>query len=201
MMKKSLRTFVVLDLETTGLDAQEAHITEIGAIKVDENGRRIGSFHTMVTLPEGEKVPKFITDLTGITDSDLECGMNIDSAIEALDAFIGDSTVVAQFASFDMGFLVAKGMREFKHFCCTRSMSRLVEPEEKASLKDICARYGINLQGHHRSMADVEATIQAFFILKRILEREKIDFENVLIESADRPLKYIPKNAKVQAVA
>lgn len=49
------KTYVVLDLETTGLDYKSEQITEIGAIKIDEGFNEIDRFHTMVALEEGRE--------------------------------------------------------------------------------------------------------------------------------------------------
>src|SRR6187402_157921 len=56
-------TFVVLDLETTGGAPDGGGITEIGAVKV-RGGERLGVFGTLVN--PGERLPPFITVLTGI---------------------------------------------------------------------------------------------------------------------------------------
>nr|MDF9460603.1 exonuclease domain-containing protein [Bacillus pumilus] len=71
------QTYVVLDLETTGLDHKKDQIIEIGAIKIRFNGWdrefvEVDRFHTMVALEEGRDLPEFITNLTVITEEDLE---------------------------------------------------------------------------------------------------------------------------------
>lgn len=71
------QTYVVLDLETTGLDHKKDQIIEIGAIKIRLGGRfrayeEVSRFHTMVALEEDRDLPEFITKLTGITEEELE---------------------------------------------------------------------------------------------------------------------------------
>ncbi|WP_353856769.1 3'-5' exonuclease [Bacillus sp. Bos-x628] len=187
--------YIVFDFETTGLNANEEQIIEIASAKLDENLNPIDTFHTMVALNEGRILPQFIRQLTGITAEDLEDGMPEDEALEKLKKFIGDSVVVAQFASFDLAFL-AKVMKPEK-FICTRSMARMLRPEEYASLKNLIEIYGVTNLDPHRAYADVEATIQVFKHQKAECEERGIEYMNVLIDSNERPLNYVPDNAIV----
>ncbi|MCY9329961.1 3'-5' exonuclease [Bacillus haynesii] len=193
------KTYVVLDLETTGLDYQNDQIIEIGAIKIDAWCDEIDRFHTMVALEEGRELPEFITKLTGITAEDLEGAPSETDALSSLREFIGDSIVVAQNAPFDLSF-ISRGGIEPEYFHCTRAMVQFAEPELSASLKNVAKRNGISLEGHHRALNDVEATIEVF---KQYLPR--VDdvyngFLNIVQDSADRPLKFTPKNAVVRTV-
>jgi DNA polymerase III subunit epsilon len=191
-------TYVFLDFETTGLDYQTEQIIEIGAIKVDDNFDELGRFHTMVALEEGRELPEFITKLTGITTEDLIGAPTEEEALYQLREFIDDSIVVAQNAPFDLSFL-SRGGFEPELFICTRALFRYVEPELSASLKDVCARRGISLEGHHRALNDVEATIEAF---KQYVKEipPNYDMFNVVLDAPDRPLRFVPKGAKVRHV-
>ena len=63
-------TYVVVDLETTGLDPERDQIIEIGALEVVQ-GKRGRTFSTLIqprTPLSGHYVSPFITQLTGITD-------------------------------------------------------------------------------------------------------------------------------------
>lgn len=64
---------VGFDTETTGLNVQEDHIIEVGAVLWDTE--RKAPLYMMSSLIKGPHIPKLdakITELTGITDSDLE---------------------------------------------------------------------------------------------------------------------------------
>ncbi|MGG4434456.1 exonuclease domain-containing protein [Priestia megaterium] len=194
-----MNTYVVLDLETTGLDYTKEQITEIGAIKIDENYNEIDRFHTMVSLEEGRELSEFITKLTGITEKDLEGYPPENICLMELDEFIGDSIVVAQNAPFDLSF-ISRGGIEPEKFICTRALVRYVEPELSASLKDVTKRNGISLEGHHRALNDVLATIE---VLRNYLPKagEYYDPYNVVLDEPSRPLKFLPKYSQVRKVA
>jgi DNA polymerase III subunit epsilon len=192
-----MKTYTVIDFETTGLDYKTDQIIEIAAVKIDENFKEIGRFHTMVKLNEGRELPRFIKELTGINEEDLVAGMDEQNALATLILFIDDSTVIAQNASFDLSFLNRLNMCEIDSFICTRALTKLIEPNENPSLKTTCERHGIKLEGHHRGMNDVLATIEVFKLMKAKADELGVEYQNVVIDSSERPLRFIPGCAKV----
>ena len=95
-----LRSFVVIDVETTGFNEKKDRIIEIGLIKVVE-GEEKETFDTFVN--PGTAIPTHITQLTGITDDDVaEAPSFQELAIQVLE-FIGDAVIVAHNAPFNMG--------------------------------------------------------------------------------------------------
>lgn len=201
----------VIDVETTGLDHTTDHITEIAAIRAEVSAdgkiREIGRFQTFVALPDSSaQIPPEITELTGISTDDLRGAPWSFFAVEALAAFALNSVVVAHNAPFDLAFLAefydVSGDQAFipDKFACTRALSRLVDPDESARLADVCARYGVELNGHHRAMNDVEATLQVYAKLREKAEVNGITYRNVVIDSEERPLKYTPPGAIVWTI-
>lgn len=190
--------YTVLDFETTGLNYQEEQVIEIGATKLDKYLKPVSQLNLLVKLDEGRELPEFITNLTGITAEDLEnAPVEEYTALSMLEAFIGDDIVVAQFASFDLSYL-SKVMKP-ERFICTRSVSRILDNKKKAGLKDLVPRYGATLDNHHRALADVEATVEVFKGMMGRLFLEGYHMEevlNVMVDSKERPLKYVPTNTK-----
>lgn len=185
--------YTFIDFETTGFDPNEEQVIEVAAVKVDANLNVKGTLHLMVALKNGKELPDIIVELTGIKEEDLVGGFDEKQSLEILAQFIGNSTVVAQFASFDLGFL-AKQL-EPTSFICTRSMAQLLRPNEKSSLKNLVERYGVALDNHHRALDDVTATIEVFKHLRK--ECEDIEYVNIMTETSERPLRYVPSIAKV----
>ncbi|MDR9852939.1 3'-5' exonuclease [Paenibacillus sp. VCA1] len=197
-------TVTVLDLETTGLDPATDHITEIAAIRAevgaDGSIREIGRFQTFVGSDAGVVIPLEITELTGIRTEDLRGAPDMYVALTAFWYFARGSVWIAHNSPFDFSF-IAKIYTNGDHFACTRAMSHLVDPDESASLKDVCPRYGIELNGHHRAMNDVEATLQLYAKLREKAEINGISYRNVVIDSDERPLKYVPPGAIVRTIS
>jgi DNA polymerase-3 subunit epsilon len=97
-------TFVIVDLETTGGAPDGSGITEIGAVKV-RGGEVLGEFGTLVN--PGERLPAFITVLTGITEAMLVEAPPITQVLPAFLEFAKGAVLVAHNAPYDTGFLKA----------------------------------------------------------------------------------------------
>lgn len=97
-------TFMVVDLETTGGSPSGGGITEIGAVKV-RGGEVLGEFATLVH-PE-ERLPPFITVLTGITEAMLLPAPKIAEVLPGFLQFAEGAVWVAHNAPYDTGFLKA----------------------------------------------------------------------------------------------
>ena len=79
-----LDTFVTVDLETTGLNPNEAEIIAVGAVRV-ESGSVTDTFHTYVRAEAG--IPEETRRLTGITPGMLEGAPGPRSALTDLQEF------------------------------------------------------------------------------------------------------------------
>ncbi len=188
--------YVVVDFETTGLEPSDAFVIEVGAIRYDENHNEVDRFHSMCECDI--ILPDFITKLTGITDDDLVDQPAESDVLAELIDFVGDDYFIAHHAPFEMAFVAEVTGHHFRKFICTRVMSRLIEPDEKANLKHVVDRWGVDLDGHHRSMNDVEATAEIFFKMKEYAAEKmpELDFENHLLNSDERPLMFYPKHVR-----
>ena len=186
-------TFIVFDIETTGLSKENDKITEIGAVKV-ENGKIIERFSTFVNPKK--RLSEEIIKLTNITDDMLKDAPTIDKVLPQFLKFCGNGVLVAHNAGFDVGFI--RNNAEALHMSSvdntvldTVELSRTLLPELKKHKLDIVAEHlGVSLEGHHRAVNDAEATAEIFIKLVAMLEQKgitNIDEINVL---ASRTVNY-----------
>lgn len=99
---KKVRPYVILDIETTGLDENKDEIIEIGALKI--SGNKVEEFNYLTRI--NKKVPEIITDLTGIRDKDLDNkGIDLKEALINLKEFIGNYGIVGYNINFDLAFI------------------------------------------------------------------------------------------------
>ena len=70
------KAIVLFDCETTGTDPAKNQIIELAAMRIEQtnNGslRVAGQMDNFIRLPEGERIPEKIVELTGITDEILQ---------------------------------------------------------------------------------------------------------------------------------
>lgn len=162
--------YVVVDIETTGLDPDSDSIIEIGAIKY-EKGEEVGAYSTIVNIEE--PIPSSVSALTGITDKDIEMGVTLEDAIVGFVTFIGSYPLVMHNALFDMSFIDAAldslDMDELgNQRIDTLELSRRTLPKMMHhKLADLCSLFEIDATEAHRAMADCRMTHEVFLCLLR----------------------------------
>lgn len=184
--------FTVLDFETTGLDANEAQVTELAAKKYDAEGNCVGTIHTFVQLTEGREPSPYAK----VTKEDCATGLNEINAMQLLASFLDGSTVVAQYAPFDFSFLSKHGYTPGS-FICTRALTHLVEPGENPSLSPTVERLGLEVLDAHRALDDVLMTKEVFFKQKERADQQELAYRNVVVDFAKRPLRFTPAHATI----
>ncbi|MDR0839982.1 MAG: type I-E CRISPR-associated endoribonuclease Cas2e [Christensenellaceae bacterium] len=167
--------YIVIDIETTGLNDERDEIIEIGAKKV-KDGLIVDELEILVCV--NMPVPAKITALTGITQEMIEQnGVALSEAMQKFIAFAERLPAVAHNAAFDFGFLrqaCAKcGMRIFDNrYYDTLALTRKHLPELRdRKLGTIAAHFGIDTDQMHRGGNDCLITKQVFEHLVAIAEK------------------------------
>lgn len=161
--KSPKKNYVVIDIETDGLDENKNLIIEIGAIK--EENSKIYEFSSLIKI--GKKLPKTITDLTHIRDAYLEeNGRSLKEVLEDLKNFIKDLPLVGYNVNFDIRF-INKALDNLKMDRINNKsydLLRYVKKEKKYlgdySLETVIREYGINEKVPHRALEDSRLTYQ-----------------------------------------
>ena len=153
---------VVLDFESTGLNTAKARIIEVGAVKLVE-GTITETFQELVD-PE-EALPPKITEITGITDANLQGQPKAAEVLPRLLAFIGDAPIAAHNAAFDANLLRSElkrlGLRYTGPVLDTLVYARKLYPKLKSyRLGALCKHLGVSLKNAHRAVHDAAATAQ-----------------------------------------
>ncbi|MGF2054051.1 PolC-type DNA polymerase III [Vagococcus fluvialis] len=169
-------TYIVFDVETTGLSAVYDTIIELAAVRMHK-GNVIDTFEQFID--PGHPLSQTTINLTGITDEMVRGSKSEKEVLTMFREFCGEDILVAHNASFDMGFLNTSyekyDMPEAPNpVIDTLELSRLLHPEMKSHrLNTLSKKYNINLEQHHRAVYDSEATGHLCWIF---VKKAKEDF-------------------------
>ncbi len=160
--------YVVLDFETTGLDANINRIVEVGAVKV-RDGCPTDKFTTLVD-PE-QFIPSYISTKIHITNTMVYGKPKIEQVLPQLMEFIGELPIVAHNAPFDMSFLLANarrlGIEVNNSVIDTLALSRKYNKEcKRHNLGYLTDFFGIELKNAHRAYFDAAATQKLYEIIR-----------------------------------
>ncbi|SEN57333.1 DNA polymerase-3 subunit alpha [Amphibacillus marinus] len=172
-------SYVVFDVETTGLSAVYDTIIELAAVKV-RDGDIVDRFERFAN--PHKPLSQTIKDLTGITDDMVKDAPEVKDVLAEFREWMGDDILVAHNASFDIGF-INQGFKQHgvekatNPVIDTLELGRFILPQLKSHrLNILCKYYGIELTQHHRAIYDTEAT--AYLLLKLIKEAQEKEITN-----------------------
>jgi len=159
-------SFVILDIETTGVNCKEDNIIEISAIRYD-NFKETSVFSTLVN-PQ-TPLPDVITRLTGIMPIELEAAPVWEHIQDDFLHFIGNFPLVGHnICGFDIRFIEkAIGFKITAPIIDTLDLARRAFPNlPNHRLAYLNSALGIGSQNSHRALDDVRTT---FALLKKCL--------------------------------
>ena len=171
-------TFVVFDVETTGLSAVYDTIIELAAVKIN-NGEIIERFESFAN--PHHRLSATTINLTGITDDMVQNAPEVGEVIQRFHDWVGNDVLVAHNASFDMGFLNVGykniGLEKAKNpVIDTLELGRFLYPEMKNHrLNTLTKKFDIELTQHHRAIYDAEAT--GYLLLKMLKDASEKGIE------------------------
>ena len=172
-------TAIVLDVETTGLDASEGdRIVEIGMVEVEGHP----------PVPTGRKFQKYINpqrevsrvayDVHGLSDEFLQSKPTFADIADEFLEFIGDSNIVAHNAGFDLAFVnaelrfIGRGAIAGDRVTDTLEMARAdrdLSGLQRFSLDALCRHFNIDnserLRVAHGALRDAELLAKVYFNL------------------------------------
>ena len=182
-----MSSIVAVDIETTGLNADEDAIIEIGAVKF--SGRRVEGTWTSLINPR-KPIPSFITQLTGISNNMVRNAPLLMDKIGELIAFVGDAPVLGHNVTFDLTFLRQTGALKHNIEIDTYELAAVLMPTaSRYNLSALAQQLGIVLSSAHRALDDAKATHGVFIELIEKARQLPIDLLAELVRLGE-PLSW-----------
>lgn len=156
--------YAIVDIETSGGTPKESKVIEI-AIIIHDGEKVIDRYETLVN-PE-KNIDWYVTKLTGISNKDVAKSPKFFEVAKDILSFIENRTFVAHNIGFD--YPIVRG--EFKslgydlrlpHLCTIQTARVLIPGVDSYGLKNLSNHLNIELDSHHRAMADTQATADIF---------------------------------------
>ena len=160
------KSFVCIDIETTGLSPLYDDIIEVSGIRVID-GEITDKFSETINI--NRPLPPFITALTGITDKELSKSNCAENVLTRFCNFVGGDILLGHNVNFDINFLYDKcldktGILFENDFIDTLKIGKKLLPHLKHhKLDDLAEYYSIPPRTLHRALGDCEMTVKCYF--------------------------------------
>ncbi len=165
------RTYVALDLETTGLDPKRDTILEVGAVRFRTSIRdgtiQAETLDTWSSLVNpGRPIPIQIQQLTGITQDEVLGAPRLPQIVGQLLRFVDHHPLVGHNVSFDVSFLHSHDLPLSNPAVDTFELAGILMPHAaRYSLIKLGEAFGLPNLCSHRALADALATKDLFVAL------------------------------------
>jgi DNA polymerase III epsilon subunit family exonuclease len=160
---------VALDLETTGLHAEQDAILEVAAIKF-QGATIVDKMETLVS--PGRSIPFRVQRLTGITPQHVSDAPGFESIASQLHQFLKDYPIVGHSIPFDVGFLRRHGLVRNNPLIDTFELATVLLPSLPSyNLGQVAEALNVPVApGRHRAMVDTILAMQVFLALHQRLQ-------------------------------
>jgi len=166
---------IVLDTETTGLEASQGHrIIEIGCVEL-VNRKLTGNHYHQYINPQRE-IDQGAIEVHGITSEFLADKPLFEQVAAEFTEYIADAELIIHNAPFDLGFLNAELQRldssrvPLESVCTiidTLVMARGKHPGQRNNLDALCQRYGVDNSQRdlHGALLDAEILADVYLAM------------------------------------
>lgn len=170
---------VVLDTETTGLDARTARVVQIGVLRLAK-GKLEADAHFERLIDPGIPVPPEASAVHGITDATIKGAAPFAAVIDELDAFIGSSILIGHNIGYDLAVLRSEYERagrvwRARRALDVRALARLAAPTlAHYGLKQLCEWLDIKCDPQGAASNDAKSTVRVFEAILPMLRAKDI---------------------------
>ncbi len=170
---------IVLDLETTGLDARIARAVQIGVIPISEGHIARERALDLLINPE-IAIPGSAIAVHGITDEMVARALPFGQQISAIETYIGSSIIIGHTIDYDLAILEHEYERADKVWRRPRALdvrilARVAAPTlVDHSLDRLCEWLNVSISRRHSAIGDAMATAEVFLRLIPILREHGI---------------------------
>lgn len=165
---RTLKDYVVVDLETTGLSSHRDKIIEIGVLHIVD-GQVAGEFGTLIN--PGAHIPPVASAVNGIRDTDVKDAPRIEDVIQQVAQILEGNPVVGYNVSFDLAFIsrafTEAGIAQTITYGDVLQLARKAYPECKDhKLQTVSRKLGISAAQTHRAVDDCRLTYKVYEICR-----------------------------------
>jgi DNA polymerase-3 subunit epsilon len=169
---------IVLDTETTGLDAKNGdRLIEIGCVEIVNRIPTGVEYHAFI-CPEDKEVHPEAFNVHGLSTEFLRDKPLFPAIVDELLAFIGDAPLVIHNASFDIGFInmelgrVGRPLIPRDRLVDTLEIARRKHPAGPNTLDALCRRYGVDNSKRTKHGALMDSLLLAGVYVELLGERQ-----------------------------
>lgn len=179
--------WVVLDLETSGLNVHRDQVLSIGAVVIEDGAIDFAQQFERTLHRPAQKTTSSVL-IHGLGPSALAAGCDPAEALLDLLEFIGDSPLLAFHAPFDQRMLARALKNSLGHhlqhpFLDVAELAPMLNPDtvlREAGLDDWIGRFGLQVQERHHASADAQVTAELMLILLSQARRQQWDSPRLL---------------------
>ncbi|MEX1196324.1 MAG: 3'-5' exonuclease [Pseudohongiellaceae bacterium] len=180
---------IVCDLEATcwpsegDFPIEQMETIEIGCVLADFDGHILDEFTTFVRPIESPELSDFCTELTTITQGDVDGAPAIGEAMDLLDQWVAGRDVIwGSWGNFDRKLLLSQQQRygleqdfyQLAHINLKRAWRRTTKKRRKNALSDALTFHGLTFEGtQHRAISDARNTAR----LLQFIPQGEIDLQ------------------------
>jgi DNA polymerase-3 subunit epsilon len=169
---------IVLDTETTGLDAKNGdRLIEIGCVEIVNRIPTGTEYHAFI-CPEDREVHPEAFNVHGISTEFLRDKPRFGDLADEILSFLGDAPLVIHNASFDIGFInmelgrAGRSLIARERLVDTLEIARRKHPAGPNTLDALCKRYGVDNSKRTKHGALMDSLLLAGVYVELLGERQ-----------------------------